>query len=138
MPGPPATPGSHSMSPAVDAPRSPAPDGDVFDYAGLCERVNGKRDLIDQLLDLLLADYPLHRAAIEASLAASDARALVSAAHKFKGQLQTMSVNATARAALKLELLGREGNLAAARDVLPELVREMERFIHELANTRGA
>ncbi len=124
------------MLPATDACRSLSPDRDVFDYALLCERVNGKHDLIEQLIDLLLADYPAHRAAIEASLSSRDSRALQDAAHKFKGQLQTLSVNAAARVALKLERLGRDGDIPAAADALPELLREMDCFIRVVATRR--
>jgi HPt (histidine-containing phosphotransfer) domain-containing protein len=124
------------MVPATDVCRSSSPDRDVFDYALLCERVNGKQDLVEQLIDLLLADYPTHRAAIEDSLSAGDARALQDAAHRFKGQLQTLSVNAAARVALKLERLGRDGDVPAAADALPELLREMDRFIMVVATRR--
>lgn len=110
----------------------------VFDYAGLCERVDGRMDVIDMLIDLLLSTYPGDRDGLEKLVECGDAPGLREMAHRLKGQLQTLGVDSAAAVALRLELMGRAANLAEAGGALHELDHEMGRFQTVIAEHRAA
>lgn len=110
----------------------------VFDYAGLCERVDGRVDVIDMLIDLLLSTYPADRDGLQQLVASGDAHGLRELAHRLKGQLQTLGVDCAAAVALRLEMMGRAANLAEADAALLELDHEMGRFESLIAENRAA
>jgi HPt (histidine-containing phosphotransfer) domain-containing protein len=109
----------------------------VFDYAGLCERVDGRVDVIDMLIDLLLSTYPGDRDGLQRLVERGDAAGLRELAHRLKGQLQTLGVDCAAAVALRLELMGRAANLAEAGCALQDLDHEMGRFQSMIAERRA-
>lgn len=113
--------GARTLGPAANAQH-------IFDYHGLCERLAGKIDLVDQLLDLLLADYPQQRQCIAERAASGDSAGVREAAHRLKGQLQTLGVDQAAAVAHRLEVMGREQDLCAAEFELAALESQMQRF----------
>ena len=110
----------------------------VFDYAGLCERVDGRVDVIDMLVDLLMSTYPGDRDGLQKLAECGDASGLRELAHRLKGQLQTLGVDSAAGVALRLEMMGRAANLAEADTALLELDHEMGRFETLIAEYRAA
>lgn len=109
----------------------------VFDYAGLCERVAGRTDVVDELVQMLLASYPEQRRELEEHVRSGDAPGLREAAHRLKGQLRTLGVNRVAEEAQRIELLARDGRLDDARALLDALDSEMRRFAAVAMQTSG-
>ena len=109
----------------------------VFDYTALCERVDGRVDVIDMLIDLLLSTYPADRDGLQQLVDRGDAAGLRELAHRLKGQLQTLGVDCAAAVALRLELMGRAGDLAEAGCALQDLDHEMDRFQTVIAERRS-
>lgn len=110
----------------------------VFDYDGLCERVGGRVDIIESLIDLLLSTYPNDRDGLRSLIDRQDARGLRELAHRLKGQLQTLGVDSAAEVALQLELMGRNASLASAAAALAALDHEMTRFQQVIDEHRAA
>ena len=110
----------------------------VFDYEGLCERVGGRVDIIESLVDLLLSTYPNDRAGLQSLIDEQDARGLRELAHRLKGQLQTLGVDSAADVALQLELMGRDASLESAAAALASLDHEMTRFQQVVTEHRAA
>lgn len=108
----------------------------VFDYHGLCDRLAGKVELVDQLLDLLLADYPEQRQCIAQRAGEGDSAGVREAAHRLKGQLQTLGVNQAAAVAHRLEVMGRDRDLRAADTELAALETQMRLFRAVVAERR--
>ena len=109
----------------------------VFDYDGLCDRLAGKVELVDQLIDLLLADYPRQRDSMARHIAAGDGLCTREAAHRLKGQLQTLGVDRAALEALRLEDMGRRNDLSDAVDALQALEAQMRCFTEVVAQRRN-
>jgi HPt (histidine-containing phosphotransfer) domain-containing protein len=109
----------------------------VFDFAGLCERIDGRVDVIDMLIDLLLSTYPADRDGLRQLVEGGDASGVRELAHRLKGQLQTLGVDRAAAVALRLELMGRAANLTQAESALQELDHEMGRFQNVIAEQRA-
>lgn len=109
----------------------------VFDYEGLCERVGGRVDVIESLIDLLLSTYPADRLGLQGLVDEQDASGLRELAHRLKGQLQTLGVDSAAEVAFQLELMGRDSKLEEAPWALVSLDHEMARFRDVVADLRA-
>jgi two-component system sensor histidine kinase/response regulator len=119
------------------APTAPVADAGLpepmLDEAELLARVAGDVELVQQLVDLFLADCPKLLAEVRGALARGDSTAVARAAHTLAGSAGSISAKAAFEAALELERSGRGGDLARAREACAALVREVERLRPHLA-----
>jgi CheY-like chemotaxis protein len=116
------------------APVRPADDGEsAFNRAEALERTDGDADLLRELADLFLTECPGYLEALRTSLAAGDARTLHRTAHTLKGALANLAAHPARAAAQRLEDAARAGDLAAAGNLIPALMHEVERFKAALA-----
>jgi HPt (histidine-containing phosphotransfer) domain-containing protein len=95
--------------------------------------VDGDAALLREIADLFLGDYPQRMAEIQAAIATDDGQALMRAAHSLKGVAGTFAAKATYEAAQRLETMGENGDLLAARDAYTALETEMSRLTGVLA-----
>jgi len=118
--------------------RSTSDAARVFDYDGLCDRLAGKVELVDQLIDLLLAEFPRQQTSIAGHIAAADSPSVREVAHRLKGQLQTLGVDRAAEKALRIEEMSRRGDLTHAAQALQSLDEEMRLFCEYVMHRRDA
>ena len=99
---------------AVDAsPVTPTLETDcVLDADQVLDRVDGDVALLRELVTMFLEDCPRLLGEIEAALGRRDAEALARAAHTLKGAIGNFDSGTAFEAALRLETLGREGDLS--------------------------
>lgn len=94
------------------------------------ETVAELREIMEEdfqdLLRTFLADMPELLAGIEAAAAAGDAEALCQNAHTLKSSSASMGALALSELARRLELLGRDRDLAAAGPVLVQARQRAE------------
>jgi CheY-like chemotaxis protein/HPt (histidine-containing phosphotransfer) domain-containing protein len=83
----------------------------VFDRSAALSYVDGDLGLLREMAALFLADYPQQMAMIEEAIASDDSQALMQAADSLKGVVGTFPAQATYDAALRLEMMGKNGNL---------------------------
>jgi len=102
--------------------------GSVFDLQGLCDRVAGRLDLVDELVQMLLTQYPRDRNQLVDLLERGNASGAREVAHRVKGQLQTLGVNRAAEQARQIEYLSRDGRVDLALAAVGDLDREIRRF----------
>jgi HPt (histidine-containing phosphotransfer) domain-containing protein len=105
----------------------------VFDLEGLCDRIAGRLDLVDELIQMLLAQYPQDRERLVERLQADDGPGAREIAHRIKGQLQTLGVNRAAEQARQIEYLSRDGKIDLALATVWELDGEIRRFEETIA-----
>jgi signal transduction histidine kinase/DNA-binding response OmpR family regulator/HPt (histidine-containing phosphotransfer) domain-containing protein len=119
------------------APPGPAPPpgggegpcpADGPDWAAALKQAGGDRELLRELVRLFLADQERGLAGLREALAAGSAAALAAAAHGLKGSLAVLGARAACDAALRLEVLGRQGSLAGAEEASGLLRAELERL----------
>jgi CheY-like chemotaxis protein len=96
-------------------------------------RVDGDEALLAEMVDIFREEFPDMMKAIEQAVAQRDADALSRAAHRLKGAVGNFSAQATFEAALRLETMGRQNDLAAVDETYGELVQEIERLQPALA-----
>lgn len=105
----------------------------VLDAAALLERIEGDTALLADLARLFREESPKWLAAMRDAIDRGDAPTLERAAHTLKGSAGNLAAHRTAQAALRLEHLGREQNLAPAREALAQLEEEWKRLDPRLA-----
>jgi signal transduction histidine kinase/CheY-like chemotaxis protein len=99
----------------------------VLDAAAASEQVGGDRELLQELAQVFLEDYPNSLAGIRAAVAAGDCTGLQRAAHTLKGAVGLFGAPDAFAAALRLETMGREGVLEGAVEACATLETELLR-----------
>ncbi len=92
------------------------------------EQVMGDKDFLKELLQLFVKNLPEQIEALKTALAGGDAQELSRIAHTLKGSSANLRVNGINDVALRLEQIGKKGNLEEARPALAELVDEFIRL----------
>jgi PAS domain S-box-containing protein len=95
-------------------------------------RVGGDIDLLKEVVELFLDDYPSTFEKIKGAVASSDASALEHHAHSLKGSVSTFGANRAFEAAFALEKQGRSGDLTGAPDHVVQLEQALEALRPEL------
>jgi CheY-like chemotaxis protein len=119
--GPTTTPGK-TDAPYQDASMS------VLDSAAALARVEGDKQLLAELTNLFLEEGPKLLAAVREAVSRQDAKALEDAAHALKGSVGNFSAPGAFQAALNLEIMGRERDLAGAQEAYQLLNDQIERL----------
>ncbi|MBL8176340.1 MAG: Hpt domain-containing protein [Bryobacterales bacterium] len=83
----------------------------VLDRAVALERVGGDSELLQEMAQLFLDEYPSQLDAVRVAVLARDAKALERSAHSLKGSVGNFGAAAAQDAALRLEMIGRRGEL---------------------------
>jgi HPt (histidine-containing phosphotransfer) domain-containing protein len=96
-------------------------------------RVGGDLGLLREVVGLFLDACPQSLAELRQAATAGDAAALHSRAHTFKGMVGNFGARDAFAAALRLEMLAREGDLSGASDACAALEGAVERLRPALA-----
>ncbi len=113
------------------------PVDERLDVTALLERVDGDRELLAELVELFLEDYPAQLAEIKAAIDAHDPARLARAAHTLKGSISNFATGTAFEAARQLELMGRQGDLHGAREVYAQLSESLQRLRSALERLIG-
>lgn len=105
----------------------------ILNLAAALERVGGDQLLLEEVAQLFLETSPDLLGEIRRAVEAREARALERTAHTLKGSVGNFGAEAAYQAALRLEKMGRSGDLTAVEEALGALESEMERLRPALA-----
>jgi HPt (histidine-containing phosphotransfer) domain-containing protein len=92
-----------------------------LDESVALSRVGGDVELLREVIDLFLNDYPQSLEMIREAVARGDQSGLERHAHTLKGSVSTFGAQEAFEAALALEKQGRSGDLTSAADGLRRL-----------------
>jgi CheY-like chemotaxis protein/HPt (histidine-containing phosphotransfer) domain-containing protein len=112
--------------------KGPPVGPDELDRAVALERVGGDLELLHELAQMFAAEAPSWLEGLVNAVTAADAAALKRVAHTLKGAVGTFGARRAFDAALRLEMLGREGNLAEAPEALVEAQVAVARLLRAL------
>jgi CheY-like chemotaxis protein len=113
-------------------PQIDVPTTDLFDKAATLRRVDGDRDLLREVVQLFREACTAILADIDGAIREQDATKLRQLAHTLKGEASNFEAAATVSAALRLEVMGREADLAHAQDAYADLQRALEHLLPAL------
>ena len=100
----------------------------VLNKTEILQRVGGDEVLLKEIVDLFIADHPRLVSEIRTAIREGDAQELEKAAHALKGSVGNFASESTFQAALRLETMGRNRDMAQA----PEAMIILEDKIHQL------
>jgi len=100
----------------------------VLDRAIALSRVGGDAELLQEMAQIFLEEYPSQLNVLRAAVQARDAKALERSAHSLKGSVGNFGAESAHQAALALEMMGRQGNL----DHLEDAFRRLESALSAL------
>jgi two-component system, sensor histidine kinase and response regulator len=93
----------------------------VFNREVALDRVGGDEELLDELVDLYLAEYPRLLQKIRAAVSTGDAPGLYRSAHSLKGSLGALAAEDALEHVLELETRGRATQLEDTASILIKL-----------------
>ena len=99
-----------------------------LDKDAILERLEGDVELLEEIVQLFLEEFPRLLAALRESLANADAAGLRMAAHALKGSLSNFGSLPAVALAFELETMGRNGDLTNAVTVYASLVTSLEQL----------
>ncbi len=85
-------------------------------------------DFLEEIAALFAEDCPKLLSDIRSAIDKKNATALEHAAHTLKGSVANFGAEPARQAALRLEMMGRSGDLAPAPEACAVLEQEMQRF----------
>jgi len=100
-----------------------AAEAAMVDKAALLDRFEGDLELIGDIARLFLGTCPRRLSAIREAIALSDRQVLQAAAHSLRGSASNFGAAAVVAAALRLEVIGRTGDLSDAVEACSVLER---------------
>ncbi|HVO97754.1 MAG TPA: Hpt domain-containing protein [Bryobacteraceae bacterium] len=99
---------------------------EIFDKNVALARVGGDADLLKEIAQLFLADYPKSLSDLREAIEAGDAKRMERAAHGLKGSVANFGARPAVEAAYRLETMGHAQQLADVRPVLRALELALE------------
>ena len=103
-----------------------------FDMAAALERTGGDRALFQELAGLFCRGCPQQMAEVQNAIAQKDAQRLKAAAHALKGAVGSFGPSRAFDAVLRLETMGRNGDLTGAPEIYESLRQEMTLLVSHL------
>jgi two-component system, sensor histidine kinase and response regulator len=97
-----------------------------LDWAVALERMGGDEELLREVAQLFLEEYPTLVDEIRAAASVNDADALQRAAHSLKGSVSNFGAESVYHAAFTLEHMGRKGDLSGAAPSIDNLVKALD------------
>jgi signal transduction histidine kinase/CheY-like chemotaxis protein/HPt (histidine-containing phosphotransfer) domain-containing protein len=114
--------------PSENSANEPSQSRDLIDIQEVLSIMDDNEDLMFECFDFFLSEYGDSLEKIKAALDAQDPEDLVQTAHKFKGTLKYLAALHTADIAYQLEMMGKEKQLAGAREIFEALSLECEQL----------
>ncbi|MEJ2095916.1 MAG: response regulator [Deltaproteobacteria bacterium] len=122
--------------PAVESVEGDPPAGDppLFDKDALLAAFDNDPDFLKEIIEMFIADTPEMLRGIETAIHKNDALTLKRTAHALKGMLGNFQAQTAVEHAYALEKMGAEASFEKAREVLSQLVREVDVLAGQLKN----
>ncbi|HXN45617.1 MAG TPA: Hpt domain-containing protein [Bryobacteraceae bacterium] len=105
----------------------PDTPGQLLDSTAILDRVGGDVEFLEEIAALFAEDCPKLLADIRSAIDAGNSGKVERAAHTLKGSVANFGAEPAREAALRLEMLGRSGDLRPAPEAYAVLEREIER-----------
>ena len=119
------------METKLDKPaKQEAPD----DVNEMLQRMDGNKELLEELLELFFQDYQRDLVVLKESLEKQDAKALAGVANGLKGELGNLGMNSAYKIAFELEKLAKENRFeefTALEKILEDKIRKLENFFSQ-------
>lgn len=127
-----------SSAAAAPAPEEKGEQVEVFDRAGLLDRLSGDEEVLRELVNTFLDAMPRQITALGEAIEKRDAAGVRLHAHSIKGASANMCISGLQSAAYRLEKAAEEGNLSESWEGLERVRAEFDRFKKVATKAQGA
>jgi len=114
--------------PPLERRPQPAPL-EIIDWKRGLAAADGDSALLNELLKMFANQAPASLEKLRSAVEMKDAPAIERAAHTVKGAVSNFGADAAVQAALKLEVMGRHGDLEHAGEALRSVEQEIRRVL---------
>jgi PAS domain S-box-containing protein len=127
-----------NASPIPHLSQMPAgiPSEQILDLDAALGRVDGDRELLVEMADLFLDEYPRLLSTLRDAVAQGNAPTAAYAAHTLKGSVANFAAMPAFTAAQKIERIARQGDLAQAHAAFTDLEAQLNRLKPILTNLK--
>ncbi len=134
----PISPSFLSPSPVLQSPQPPVgvPAEQILDLDAALSRVDGDRELLVEMADLFLDEYPRLLSTLRDAVAQGNAPTAAYAAHTLKGSVANFSAMPAVTAAQKIERIARQGDLTHVHSAFADLEVQLNRLKPVLLNLK--
>jgi two-component system sensor histidine kinase/response regulator len=101
---------------------------EILDRDKILERTGANEETLKEIVELFVTESAKLMKRIRDAITNNDASELQRAAHTLKGSIRIFGIERAAAAALQLENIGRDKNLADAEEAWQVLVKEIKRL----------
>ena len=108
---------------------------DIFDRAGLLDRLMGDEKMANEILGVFLKDVPRRFTALKEALDNGDAHSVQLHAHTIKGASANVGGDALSETAFEIEKAGKAGDLETVKACLPRLEAQFDRLKEAMNRT---
>lgn len=105
-----------------------------FDLNEALARVDGDQEFLNEIVTLFLQDHAKYLTELRAAITRHDPQAVTLSANSLRGSLSNFAATPAANAALRLENLGRQGDLSTAPSALAQLEEAIAQLQPALAS----
>jgi two-component system aerobic respiration control sensor histidine kinase ArcB len=109
----------------------------ILDVSMLNKVCLGKKELINEILGLVITDYPKELEKLKEAYGKKDWPALQSISHKLKGGASYCGAMHLMELCSQIDPHFREGEVNRLEDLSPQLIEELENLINEAIKVRG-
>jgi HPt (histidine-containing phosphotransfer) domain-containing protein len=100
----------------------------VCDLSGTLSRMGGDHQLLQQIVQFFQEDAPEYLSRLHSAVDEGDPDRVLHAAHSLHGLVVTFGAEAASLAALRLEDIGRSGDLSSVDEAVADLEDEIARL----------
>ncbi len=118
------------------ASKSEAAAPDAVDSNGLLDYFHGDKELLGEIIEVFLIEYPGMFAEVRAAVESRDAKQLEKTAHRLKGSIGVFHAIPAYNVISQLVLMGRNADMGHALEAARELECELERMKEALTAIR--
>ncbi len=101
------------------------------------EHLGGDLALFQEVMDIFLAEAPIHLAALRLAIERGQAETVEKTAHTLKGEVGYLGVPGISQKASQIEEMGRSNNLSGAADLLPQFEADMNNLFTAIRNAKA-
>ncbi len=100
----------------------------VFDLSAALDALEGDSNLLGEIVEISLRQFPKHMENIRAGVSGQDPKALEHAAHALKGSAANLLARSVMEAAARIEEIGRAGSTSVPKEDLASLENELAKL----------
>ena len=110
---------------------------DILDLNEFLERVQNDQDLLLELLDIFVADFQEKRVLLAEAIEKKDYEQIRGIAHSLKGASGNISAKVVRQTFIKLEDMGKRGDMTGAAELLSALDQQFKDFLVRISTVKN-